>query len=177
LNVTLTLNSRVGFGSCFSLMLPFAETPVEKSTIPNYRATDKLIGAKLAKTRILVIENDLAALKAMEALLTQWGCELRLASSARETMSALSSEQAWVPDIIVADQHLHNNELGTSIIGVVRQSIGIRIPAVVVTANPSERLWKMADQGRLEVMQKPVKPAQLRALLTHLRTHTIEMSL
>ncbi|MFK7852560.1 MAG: hybrid sensor histidine kinase/response regulator [Granulosicoccus sp.] len=177
LNVTLTLNSRVGFGSCFSLMLPFAETPLEKSTIPNYRATEKLIGAKLAKTRILVIENDLAALKAMEALLTQWGCELRLASSARETMSALSSEQAWVPDIIVADQHLHNNELGTSIIRVVRQSVGIRIPAVVVTANPSERLWKMADQGRLEVMQKPVKPAQLRALLTHLRTHTIEMSL
>lgn len=176
LNVALTLNSRVGFGSCFSLTLPFAEKPLEISSTSAYRSVEKLSGVKLAKTRILVIENDLAALQAMEALLTQWGCELRLASSTHETMSALNSEQPWVPDMIIADQHLNNNERGTSIIRVVRQLIGIRIPAVVVTANPSERLWKMADQGRLEVMQKPVKPAQLRALLSHLRTRSVDTS-
>lgn len=177
LNVALTLNSRVGYGSCFSLTLPFAEEPAEKPSLPTYRSSENFGGAKLAKTRILVIENDLAALQAMEALLTQWGCELRLASSTQETMSALNNESLpWVPDMIIADQHLNNNERGTSIIRVVRQLIGIRIPAIVVTANPSERLWKMADQGRLEVMQKPVKPAQLRALLTHLRARTIELS-
>ena len=175
LNMTLTLNSRVGYGSCFSLTLPFAE-PTEKSSTPIYRTSDRTSGTKLTKTKILVIENDLAALQAMEALLTQWGCELRLASSVQETMSALNNEHPWVPDMILADQHLNNNERGTSIIRVVRQLIGIRIPAVVITANPSERLWKMADQGRLEVMQKPVKPAQLRALLTHLRARSIELS-
>lgn len=176
LNIKLTLNSRVGYGSCFSLSLPYADKP-PNVILPasELGATDKPNSAKLAGTRILVIENDLAALQAMEALLTQWNCELRLASSSKETMSALSRDAAWVPDLIIADQHLNNNERGTSVIRIVRQLIGRRIPAVVVTANPSERLWKMADQGRLEVMQKPVKPAQLRALLTHLRARSLDL--
>ncbi len=177
LDINLTLNSRIGYGSCFSLTLPFEQAvedaPAKASAT---RGTDKINGVKLAGTRILVIENDLAALQAMEALLKQWGCELRLASSTRETLGALNSENAWVPDLIIADQHLNNNERGTSVIRIVRQLIGRRIPAVVVTADPSERLWKMADQGRIEVMQKPVKPAQLRALLTHLRARSSELS-
>ncbi len=177
LDINLTLNSRIGYGSCFSLTLPFEQAvddaPAKASAT---RGTDKINGVKLAGTRILVIENDLAALQAMEALLKQWGCELRLASSTRETLGALNSENAWVPDLIIADQHLNNNERGTSVIRIVRQLIGRRIPAVVVTADPSERLWKMADQGRIEVMQKPVKPAQLRALLTHLRARSCELS-
>ncbi len=178
LNHSLTLNSRVGSGSCFSLILPHKSPPqdVQTPTTQGYRSTDRLSGAKLSKARILVIENDLAALQAMDALLGQWGCELRLASSAREAMSALSNENAWTPEIIVADQHLNNAERGTSVVRIIRQLIGRQVPAVIVTANPSTSLWKMADQGQLEVMQKPVKPAQLRALLTHLRTRSFELS-
>ena len=177
LNHSLTLNSRVGSGSCFSLILPFKSPPhdVQIHSALGFRHADRLSGVKLSGARILIIENDLAALQAMEALLGQWGCELRLASSAREAMSALSSECAWTPEIIVADQHLHNGERGTSVVRILRQLIGRQVPAVIVTADPSERLWKMADQGQLEVMQKPVKPAQLRALLTHLRTRSFEL--
>ena len=177
LNHSLTLNSRVGFGSCFGLILPHCNPPEDnqKPVAKTHRSSDKHSGVKLAQARILVIENDLAALQAMEALLGQWGCELRLASSTREAMSALSNEQAWVPEIIVADQHLNNGERGTSVVGVLRQLTGRNIPAIIVTADPSERLWKIADQRQFDVMQKPVKPAQLRALLTHLRARTCEL--
>lgn len=178
LNHSLGLNSRVGFGSCFSLHLPYTEAPVEvhQPTVSSIRHTEKLSGIKLAGARILIIENDLAALQAMEALLGQWGCKLRLACSTREAMSALSSDQAWTPDIIIADQHLNNDERGTSVVRILRQLTGRQIPSVIITADPSERLWKMADQGQLEVMQKPVKPAQLRALLSHLRSRSFELS-
>lgn len=175
LNIQLHLNSRVGFGSCFSLFMPYVKAPPASSvTATTSRNSEKLNRVKLVNTRILVIENDLAALQAMDALLTQWGCDLRLASSQLGTLSALSNENTWIPDLIIADQHLNNNERGTSVIRIVRQIIGKRIPAVVVTADPTERLWKMANQGRLEVMQKPVKPAQLRALLTHMRSISVE---
>lgn len=173
LNLSLTVNSKPGTGSCFHLTLPYKEPPPKPAhTKAGIRPTEKLNGAKLADTRILVIENDLAALKAMDSLLSQWGCDLRLASSTRETLSALNTDKSWEPELIIADQHLDNNERGTSIIRVVRQLVGRNIPSVVVTADPSERLWAMADQGRVEVMQKPVKPAQLRALLTHLRSRS-----
>lgn len=178
LDLTLNLNSRVGKGSCFAMHLPFAPPQrILNLPAPNgYRHAEKTSGAKLANTRILVIENDLSALQAMESLLGQWSCDLRLASCAREAMGALSGEQAWAPDIIIADQHLDNNEKGTSVVRVIRQLTGRRIPAIIVTAAPSERLWKMADQGRLEVMRKPVKPAQLRALLSHLRSRTYDLA-
>ena len=177
LNHSLTVNSTVGSGSCFSLILPHAQ-PSEKINIPLINdpgKTEKVSGVKLSGTRILIIENDLGALQAMEALLGQWGCELRLASSTREAMCALSSEQAWTPEIIVADQHLNNGEKGTSVVRILRQLIGREVPTVIITADPSERLWKMADQCQLDVMQKPVKPAQLRALLTHLRARAFEL--
>lgn len=178
LNHTLTLSSTVGSGSCFSLLLPIASPPREPRipVVKDYGNTEKVTGVKLSQARILIIENDLAALQAMEALLGQWGCELRLASSTREAMSALSNERAWIPEIIVADQHLNNGERGTSVVRVIRQLIGRQVPAVIVTADPSERLWKMADQRQLDVMQKPVKPAQLRALLTHLRARAFELT-
>ena len=178
LDIDLSLNSIVGNGSCFSLRLPFtsAQRPIVVPATIGYRYSDKPIAAKLTDTRILVIENDLEALQAMEALLRQWGCELRLANSAREAIGSLTNENAWTPDVIIADQHLDNNEQGTSVLRVIRQLTGRRIPAVIVTADPSESLWKMADQGRLDVMQKPIKPAQLRALLSHLRTRSLELS-
>ncbi len=177
LGIGLTLNSRLDHGSCFSLKLPYKETP---SPAPkpktSFRHPEKLGGARLANSKVLVVENDVAALQALDALLTQWGCHLKLASSTKETLFALNNEANWEPDLIIADQHLNDNERGTSIIRIVRQLTGRRIPAIVVTADPSERLWKMADQGRLEVMQKPVKPAQLRALMTHLRSRDYELS-
>lgn len=171
LKLQLTLNSRVGHGSCFKLTLPYREPT---KLLVAARPSDMISSAQLANTRILLIENDLTALKAMDTLLSQWGCDLRLSSSSQETIDALNNDKSWEPDLIIADQHLDNNERGTSIIRIVRQLTGRRVPAVVVTAAPSDRLWKMADQGRLEVMPKPVKPAQLRALLMHLRTRTVE---
>ncbi|MFK7891968.1 MAG: hybrid sensor histidine kinase/response regulator [Granulosicoccus sp.] len=178
LDISLTLNSRVNRGSCFSLRLPY--TPAQdKFGMPgslDLRYPEKSVNASLAHMQILVIENDLVALQALEALLRQWKCELRLASSMREAMSALSSEQAWLPDVIIADQHLDNNEQGTSVLRVLRQLTGRRIPAIIVTANPSDAIWRMAEQGRIDVMRKPVKPAQLRALLSHLRNRSAEVT-
>jgi signal transduction histidine kinase len=176
LDLKLTLNSRVGRGSCFHLTLPYQEPdPAPAAAKAASRSIDKQSSTQLAGTCILVIENDLSALKAMDSLLSQWGCDLRLSSSAQETMSALNKDTLWLPDIIIADQHLNGNERGTSIIRIVRQLVGCPIPALVVTADPSEQLWAMADQGRFEVMQKPVKPAQLRALLTHMRTRAFNV--
>lgn len=174
LNHEIRLNSRIDHGSCFSLFLDYCEAPSPERILRDTLTTaaSSTAAIPLNGSRIMVIENDLAALQAMEALLNQWGCELRLASSSTEAIGALVNEPDWRPDLIIADQHLDNAELGTSAVRMIRQRLESELPAVIVTANPSDRLWQIADQGRLEVMPKPVKPAQLRALLTHLRQRT-----
>jgi CheY-like chemotaxis protein len=167
----ITLNSRPGHGSCFGLCLP-AESALPLSNaasiVPAMTRSENISPTGLIGTRILVIENDLIALQAMDSLLKQWGCGLRLASSTDEALDALDGGN-WTPDLIIADQHLNGDDRGTTALRAVHKLIGHQVPAIVVTAVPDEGLWKLAEQGQIEVMPKPAKPAQLRALLTHLR--------
>lgn len=167
----ITLNSRPGRGSCFGLCLPAESARPQSSTTsiaPTITKSETLSPAGLIGTRILVIENDLIALQAMDLLLKQWGCALRLASSTDEALDALDGGN-WIPDLIIADQHLNGDDRGTTALRAVHRLIGHQVPAIIVTAVPDEGLWKLAEQGQIEVMPKPAKPAQLRALLTHLR--------
>lgn len=167
----ITLNSRVGRGSCFGLTIPLARpTARVRDTSPITARNDALSGGSnatsLVDARILVIENDLVALQALEALLSQWGCLLRLASSTAEARDAVGD---WVPDIVVADQHLNGKDRGTSAIRHIRRKLDTTVPGVIVTAAPSGPLTHAVRRAGLELLPKPLKPAQLRALLMHLR--------
>jgi len=138
---TISVNSEIDRGSCFRLSLLAAENDMTAINNPVQKARSRVIENSdgLAQTRILFIENDFVVLDAMD---TQ-------------------------PDLILADQHLDAKETGTSAIELVRTLIGDTVPAVIVTANPSTQLAKDAKDMNIEVMLKPIKPAQLRALLSH----------
>ena len=55
-----------------------------------------------------------------------------------------------------------------STIGAVRDQLGRNVPALIVTADPSDALAGIVRASGIELMRKPVKPAQLRALMAHL---------
>lgn len=170
LNHTITVNSEINRGSCFRLSLLAAEhnaTVLESTTITTKSQIDSIEKSDaLLQTRILFVENDFIVLDAMDTLLKKWGCDYRLASSTQEALSALA-DKVWQPDLILADQHLDAGETGSATVELVRTLVGRKVPAIIVTANPSTQLAKNAQQLDIEVMLKPIKPAQLRALLTH----------
>jgi len=175
LNHNLYLSSTTNQGSCFRLQLAVAsasqaQTPKTIDTSSTSYATNAVernTTNNLNKTHVLLIENDLDVMQAMEALLRRWGCRLRLASSTEEALSTLGRD-TWRPDLIVADQHLDGSDLGTATIELVRTLTGSAVPAVIITANPSKALADEAKAAQIEVMLKPVKPGQLRALMSHL---------
>ncbi len=103
----------------------------------------------------------------MRTLLERWQCSVRVASTTDQALDALGDTD-WVPDIVIADQHLDDGDLGTSTIAEARAYVGRDIPALVVTADPSDLIVKATAERGIELMHKPVKPAQLRALLAHL---------
>jgi len=161
----IALQSRLGHGSCFRLTLPVAEPP---PLLPPSGGEENGAGsARLRGARILVIENDLAALAAMEGLLRQWGCDLRLSASTGEAVDSLVSGD-WVPELVLADQHLDGEDRGTTAIVLLRRLVSGELPALLVTAAPSPGLHRSCEAARIEIMEKPLKPAQLRALLSHL---------
>lgn len=158
--------SRVGRGTCFSVMAPVAETVCPTTvTMPNMQAVREAYG--FPASRVLVIDNDATVLMAMTTLLDRWGCMSR---SAREPadVEAMVMEGEFVPDVVLADYHLDRGACGLDVVARLRAVHRADLPAVVVTADHSSAIAEEARRAGCEILCKPVKPAELRALLSHL---------
>ena len=159
------LRSRVGFGSTFSLLLP-AASEVEAAAPPQAADfTPRLGGVHGAE--ILVIENEPSVASAMQALLERWGCRVSIARSPGEAREALRRGAAS-PDLVIADYHLDDGAHGIDAIDAVQREIEMTIPACIVTADHSEAVTEAAAARGLEILRKPVKPAELRSLIAYL---------
>ncbi|ACL59071.1 hybrid sensor histidine kinase/response regulator [Methylobacterium nodulans] len=158
----LTLASRVGHGSRFTLMLPRARAEAPRPVQPLALPTS-LTGARIA-----VIENDRAALEALARLFQNWDAH---ALAARDHLSLMRlTGSTWSPDVIIADYHLDGGACGLDTVTWLRTVHGGDIPAVVTTADHSPEVEAHVRAAGCELVHKPIKPGQLRALLAHLLT-------
>ncbi|CCD98346.1 hybrid sensor histidine kinase/response regulator [Bradyrhizobium sp. STM 3809] len=160
------LASRIDHGSTFTLELDRADpAAVPPEPLPVDQIQQDYSG--LEGARILLIENDPAGAEAMVSLLEKWGCDVMAAVSLQDAVERLGVLGA-VPETIIADLHLDGDESGIVAIRDLRQVIGSDVPAMIVTADYSEAAAKEASLYGLEILTKPVRPAELRALLSFL---------
>jgi signal transduction histidine kinase len=161
------ISSEVGRGSTFLLELPLADPADVVDESHEVQLVDRRYGG-LEGAKILLIENDPSGAEAMAALLEGWGCDVATTRSAADALQRLS--ELGAPDAIVADLHLDHGESGLMAIAEIRQSMNKDVPAMIITADYSEKAAKEASLHGLEVLQKPIKPAEMRALLSFLLT-------
>jgi signal transduction histidine kinase len=162
------ISSEVGRGSTFFLELPRADPANVVDESHEFQFVDRRYGG-LEGAKILLIENDPSGAEAMAALLERWGCDVATTRSTADALQRLS-ELGGAPDAIVADLHLDHGESGLAAVEEIRQSMKMNVPAMIITADYSEKAAKEASFHGLEVMKKPVKPAEMRALLSFLLT-------
>ena len=161
----ITFSSKVGRGTIFHIDVPVGRGP--GTDVAALGEMERPRGYGLFGTKVLLIENDADVMEAMASLLERWQCVVRQATATDDALDMLG-DTAWVPDIVIADQHLDGGDLGSHTIAEVRDYLGRMVPALIVTADPSEAIVKAARLAGIELMRKPLKPAQLRALLAHL---------
>ncbi len=166
LGYELTVSSRPGKGTRFRLALP---QQASRRVSPPEKCMLELPEGKapLAGQVVLLIENDPAVARAMTSLMRSWSLKVSTVTGLDETMRLVLDKKV-VPDLIIADQHLDNDELGTSAVAAIRAFSKQRIPAIIVSADPCTELEVIVGQMKMEMLPKPVKPAQLRALMSHL---------
>ncbi|MCV0396489.1 MAG: hybrid sensor histidine kinase/response regulator [Rhizobiaceae bacterium] len=163
----IELTSHVGRGTIFRVVSPaVAAGDRQARAAAASPVAPRVYG--LYGIRVLLLENDAAVSEAMTSLLARWHCDVRFAASRGEAFARLATETDWRPDIIVADQHLDHGDLGTRTVEALRETFGRRIPALLVTADASDAVAATARASGIELMRKPVKPAELRALIAHL---------
>lgn len=76
------------------------------------------------------------------------------------------------PNGLIADYRL-DQENGIDIVARLRSRLGSDLPAILITADRSPQVRKEARARNIQVLNKPVKPAALRALLAQWRIHRV----
>lgn len=163
----LDLCSRIGHGSRFSVTVPLSSVAAQASIA----VAEPPIAARYGRFEIplIVIDNDLTVLEAMQSLLIRWGADVRLARDF-DDIAEITSNETFTPKIVLADYHLDHGVSGIEAVRQIRALKGENIPAILITADRTNETAKLAQENNCEVLHKPVKPAELRALMQHLVT-------
>ena len=162
----LELHSTVGKGTRFTITLPYA-VDTEPGTPGSGYPSDAMAAYDFANTTAIVVDNDEPVLAAMTKILSQWSCKAVTARALSE-IHALTASPKTKPEIILADYHLDEGACGLSAIAMLRQVFGEELPAIVITADHSEKTARDVAAANCQLLLKPVRPAQLRALMKHL---------
>jgi len=162
-------NSTVNKGTHFKVCLGRvnADATSQKAEIkPKKRKLGQLTG-----TTVLCIDNEPAILEGMSVLLEEWGCKVATAKNFDEANAYLSGDFG-VPDLILADYHL-DSTTGIEVYNTLMKSLSKPIPGVLITADRSEEVKLFAENAGLNILNKPVRPAALRALVSQNKRRAI----
>jgi len=160
----IAVRSRPGLGSCFSITVPLASPEdIENRAQPDTAAGEQ---SPLQGLVVLCVDNEPDILDGMKMLLERWGCTIRLA--ANRTQAVQQVEQFGPPDFVLVDYHLAEQSNGLDVVAILDQMLTTRLPAIVITADRSTRLEDEARERGYGLLRKPIKPAQLRSLITNM---------
>jgi CheY-like chemotaxis protein len=165
LRLEIQIDSGRGKGTRFSVILPV--TTATEPRAANDASPAAHASVALDGLRVLCIDNDARILDGMRLLLEGWGCSV---TGVADT-GGFERERQACPDIVLADYHL-DGENGLDAIAKLRQIHGSDLAAIMITADRSNEVRAAADEMNVPIINKPVKPAVLRAMITRMRRMT-----
>ena len=121
--------------------------------------------------RFACFDNVLTIRDGMETLLGVWGCRVLRAPDLSTALAALA-ESAVAPDALLVDYHLDKGN-GIAVIDTLRRRLGAGTLAILITADRTPRVREEARACGIHVLNKPIKPAALRALLAQCRVQRV----
>jgi signal transduction histidine kinase/CheY-like chemotaxis protein len=164
LDSPLTVRSRPGLGSCFSLSLPRAQSLAMDRAAPPLPATPPAV---LRRGFIVIIDDDEAIRSAMVSLLTNWGHRVLAGASGQAVIGPLA-DCPQRPDLIISDYRLSQQETGIEVIRRLRAEYNEDIPAMLITGETRPEQLQEAHRSGFLVLHKPVPNSQLRAAIGNL---------
>ncbi|MGO9360158.1 MAG: NahK/ErcS family hybrid sensor histidine kinase/response regulator [Xanthobacteraceae bacterium] len=164
----VAIDSNRGGGSRFTVTLPIADAITFTAAVTS---ATPLSRAPMSGTRIVCIDNDPAILDGMKTLLGGWDATVIAALDPAAAIEAIEAAGEPVTGLLV-DYHLDRGN-GIAAIRDIRRRFGPAMPAILITADRSPAVRAAAAEEKIIVLNKPVKPAALRALIGQWRTRQL----
>ena len=164
LDHSLSLKSKLGTGSSFSVSVPLARW--SEMEPPRPFVTRPVSYGDLRGAIVLCVDNDRPILDGMKTLLSSWQCPVIAAMDSAGAIEQLKAARL-TPDIIISDYHL-DREDGCEAIRAIEAAFNADIPGIIATADNSHDVRTKVIEAGHAFLQKPIKPAALRALISSL---------
>ncbi len=166
LGYPVTLRSRVGKGSVFSITIP-AVPAISVQGLDHHAETN--LGQFKAE-RVLVIDDDEGVRDSMLGLLGSWGLHALAAESLEDAQQVLSDGD-FSPQLIICDYRLPQAS-GLETVATLRQRLAQAgkgsVPAVLISGDTAPESAAQMQTSGLPVLYKPVQPAKLRTVISRL---------
>ena len=163
MDAPITLHSRPGHGSVFTLELHVGQAQLEHDPLPPAKPH---VWLTLQGRQIIVVESDPAASLALGSMLTGWGADVVALSGASSCAAwTVAHPEATPPDLLLVGHSMESEGSGIDVIVALREHFGEVTPAIVVgdSALPIREI--QVRHSRVHLMIKPVVPIKLRALI------------
>jgi two-component system, sensor histidine kinase len=158
LNHPINVRSTLAEGSTFSVDIPLAEQPAVTAT----PAGSSIPAHGEQQLAVLFIDDDSAVADSLFMVLAAAGFNAVSAGDGNEAIARL--EEGLRPNIVLSDYRMPN-ENGLEVVARVRQTLGRETPAIVMTGDTSLRHIEAQNIAKIRVVQKPVDPDALIALI------------
>ena len=188
LQTRITLASRPGRGSVFSIVLPHREK-LQAALFPIYQPTGhpaaglikpavhhpadsqavpdvKALSPSLQGVTVLVVDDDETIRAGLQAVLQSWGCTVLLAEGLDDALQHVCRGR---PDVLITDYRLRDGLTGGTVIQALRASLKNDaeppLPCIIITGDTQpERLIEAQSHGTL-LLHKPIGAQTLRDAL------------
>jgi CheY-like chemotaxis protein len=157
INGTIIVDSVKDKGSCFTLSLPLGEAQATQQT------DARTSNSTLSGLKALCVDDKTENLDALSLLLNKWGIEAELANTYETGLAKIADFDA---DILLIDYQLDKDQNGVSLIQELQVAARKETPAAILTALHDEQLKEQCKSLNIQHLNKPLKPAKLRALIT-----------
>ncbi|QKD03821.1 ATP-binding response regulator [Mesorhizobium loti] len=159
INASLTMNSVLGRGSMFRLIIPKVD-----STPPAEDGANVVEVVVNSGSQVLVVDDDESVRRGMSILLEQWGLVCTAVGSVEEAKSYCASKK---PDLIISDLRLRDPVNGIAAIKQIRDNISEEVPALIITGETAPGPLLEAQASGLPVLHKPVSGERLALAIAH----------
>ena len=164
MSAPLTVRSRVGRGTVFTLELPVGKAPRENE--PAMPSSKSLPGLTLHGRRIVVIEDEAAVREGLVVLLKSWGAEVEAYDTLDALREGLAAPGTEAPHLLLVDYRLPQGTTGLAAIDMLRARWPQQtLPAIVITGSSLGGHEDEALRHDFHLLIKPVLPARLRAMI------------
>jgi signal transduction histidine kinase len=167
LGSSVEVRSQPGRGACFSFQFARCEAAPSQPIV----AAAANFMLPLENALVAFIDDDETILAAMVEVFDHWNVALAAGEDAEQVRDELQA-LGRAPDLILCDYRLRDGHTGIEAVQLLRDAFGAQIPAALLTGDTAPETIQEIQAVDLPVLHKPLKPAKLRAFLSHLLAET-----